>query len=159
MLFSVRLNLARLYTPINAFKSMFLSSPGGSLLASPRLFVQPFKKRIVGVSPLRFPAKFTYLFWPVNLLRHKPDPAIVKPGMISLKVLSKHDPRHRYVSNSLSSTAVLSIPVALSMLRPCTSLLNTLLQHLYSTFHYSSEFPRFHLYPDVTRLFTVQLVQ
>lgn len=31
----------------------------------------------------------------LNLLRHKPDPAIVKPGMISLKVLSKHDPQHR----------------------------------------------------------------
>lgn len=31
----------------------------------------------------------------LNLLRHKPDPAIVKPGMVSLKVLSKHDPQHR----------------------------------------------------------------
>lgn len=31
----------------------------------------------------------------VNLLRHKPDPAIVKPGMVSLKILSKHDPQHR----------------------------------------------------------------
>lgn len=31
----------------------------------------------------------------LNLLRHKPDPAIVKPGMVSLKILSKHDPQHR----------------------------------------------------------------
>ncbi|KAG8805770.1 hypothetical protein FRC17_005345 [Serendipita sp. 399] len=31
----------------------------------------------------------------LNLLRRKADPVIVKPGMISLKVLSKHDPQLR----------------------------------------------------------------
>ncbi|CAG7850885.1 SubName: Full=Uncharacterized protein {ECO:0000313/EMBL:CCA68269.1} [Serendipita indica DSM 11827] len=37
----------------------------------------------------------------LNLLRHKEDPVIVKPGMISLKVLSKHDPQHRSTIQTL----------------------------------------------------------
>jgi hypothetical protein len=34
---------------------------------------------------------------PANLLRHKRDPVIVKPGMVSLKVISNYNERHRYV--------------------------------------------------------------
>ncbi|KAG9027583.1 hypothetical protein FS842_004906 [Serendipita sp. 407] len=44
----------------------------------------------------------------LNLLRRKPDPVIVKPGMISLKVLSKADPlrsTHQTRQSSLDSSS------------------------------------------------------
>ncbi|PVG01240.1 hypothetical protein CPB86DRAFT_838361 [Serendipita vermifera] len=40
----------------------------------------------------------------LNLLRHKPDPVIVKPGMISLKLLSKNDPQHRSTVQTLQQS-------------------------------------------------------
>jgi len=42
----------------------------------------------------------------LNLLRHKPDPAIVKPGMVSLKVLSKHDPQHRTMLQTIQQQSL-----------------------------------------------------